>query len=146
MTRKTAVIITLSIYAILIVYSGINAFPTYGLYQVPYSPIIYCTPLNNINWIENIVPWIDFVIYIIAPSTIMIVANVLIIWKLREMRKQRRLMTRTESNEENKGYGGNRIAVMLICVSTFFILTTMPWGIFFIGKYLDYLVCSTCSK
>ena len=135
MTRKSAVIIVLSLYAILIVYSSVNIFPTYGLFQEPNSTFIYCTPLRNINWMKNILPWIDGMMYTIVPSTIMILSNISIIWKLKQMTKKRRHMTNIESNDEDKGYGENRIAVMLICVSTFFILTTMPLGIFFIGEY-----------
>ncbi len=135
MTRKTAFLVILSLFVIFVGYSSVNIFPSYGLYQEPNSTFIFCTPLNHIGWHKNILPWIDGLIYTIVPSSIMIVSNISIIWKLRQTMKQRRFMTNTESNEDNKGYGGNRIAVMLICVSTFFVLTTMPFGIFFIGGY-----------
>ena len=74
-------------------------------------------------------------IYTVAPSSIIIASNVSIILKLQQMTKQRRFMTNMGSDGNDKENGERRIAVMLICVSTFFVLTTMPWGIFFIGKY-----------
>ncbi len=138
-TRKTALITVLCLFAIFVVYSGVNILPSYGLYREPNSTLAFCMPLNNRDYIENILSWIDGIIYTLVPSSIMIVSNIAIIWKLRQMAIQRKFMSNTESREGDKGNDENKITIMLICVSTFFMLTTMPVGILVIGKYITFV-------
>ena len=132
-TRKIACIVVTSITVFFILYSSINILPNYRLLTQPNSTYAFCTPVSNKDYIRSILPWIDTIFHSIAPSVIMIISNVLIIWRLKQAAKFRRSMTSEGAGVDDK-YGGTKVAVMLITVSVFFVCTTLPRGIFFIGK------------
>ncbi len=131
--RRTAGVVVLIIILIFSLYSSTNIFPNISLSQEINSTFAQCSPVNSVYYMHVILPWIDTFVYTIAPSIIITVCNILIILRLRQAAKQRRYMTNTESATEGR-YGGRKIAIMLVTVSAFFVLTTLPLGILHIGK------------
>ena len=127
-----------AITIIFVLYSSINILPNYRLYTDANTTFAYCLPVNNGYYVKSILPWIDIILYTIAPSTIITISNVLIILRLKQAAKLRRSMTNTGTSNDEK-HGGTKVAVMLITVSVFFVLTTLPLGIFLIGKIKIFL-------
>lgn len=79
----------------------------------------------------SVMYWIEGTVYAFAPLTIIIIGNVLIVRKLVSAQARRSKMN-AESKSDVKA-----ITVMLILVSAFFLILTLPNSIWFIGLGLN---------
>ncbi len=132
--RRNAIIAVISLILIMMVYSACNTFPNLDLIYDPFTEIHYCLPVNNVNYMFNINPWIDQALYQIVPGTIIFTLNILIIWKLKSAQSSRRGMTSSSASCDNEKDKTRQVTLMLLMVSSFFLLTTLPLCIYQIGK------------
>ena len=80
-----------------------------------------------------LIPWIDIAIYGMVPSIVILCTNVAILWKVLSSRAQRRLMTMSNIPQQMNNF---KMVPMLVLVSMFFVVTTIPVCIYYISKYL----------
>ena len=146
MRRRTAFLAIMILIVLLMVYSAANVFPHFALFVEPHTGIKMCMPVKNLYYQEVILPWLDQVIYTITPPIIIFTMNALIIWKLYSAISTRKGLTMNHNNKDEKDDATRRVTVMLLTVSSFFLLTTLPLCIFHIGEY-RYISCNSlvCS-
>ena len=89
-------------------------------------------PNPHYEFAANIlIPWIDIVIYGMAPSTVILCANVAILWKVMNSRAKRKLIMSNVPQQINNF----KMIPMLVLVSMFFVVTTVPICVYYISKY-----------
>ena len=130
--RRNAIIAVISLILIMMIYSAWNTFPSLDLVYDPFTEIHYCLPVKNVNYMFNISPWIDQALYQIVPGTIIFTLNILIIWKLKSAQSARREITSAPGDNEKDRT--RQVTLMLLMVSSFFLLTTLPLCIYQLGK------------
>ena len=78
-----------------------------------------------------LIPWIDIAIYAIVPTIFIASGNIAILWKVLKSGTERRQLVQNMPNRM-KDY---KMIPMLILLSTFFMVTSIPICIYFISKY-----------
>ena len=90
-------------------------------------------PNPQYHFAANIlIPWIDITIYGVVPSIVILCTNVAILWKVLSSRAQRRQMTMSNIPQQMNNF---KMVPMLVLVSMFFVVTTIPVCIYYISKY-----------
>ena len=90
-------------------------------------------PNPQYHFVANIlIPWIDITIYGVVPSIVILCTNVAILWKVLSSRAQRRQMTMSNIPQQMNNF---KMVPMLVLVSMFFVVTTIPVCIYYISKY-----------
>ncbi len=135
MRRRTAIMAVTIVIILLTIFAAVNVFPHFDLFIEPYSGIKMCMPTRNVYYHEMILPWIDQVIYTMAASILISTMNVLIIWKLYRAKSKRKDLTTGHDKKSKNEDMTHRVTVMLLTVSCFFLLSTLPLCIFHIGRY-----------
>ena len=130
--RKTAWIIVFTLGLILGI-GNIHVFFMYELYSPSNSTDTYCAVVSSeYHFAASIlIPWIDITVFTIIPSTLIISGNTVIIYNLVKAGLRRTDMTQTNSSAKQSYY---KILPMLLLVSTFFVTTTIPICVYFVGK------------
>ena len=111
---------------------NIHVFFMYNLQTLPNGTDTFCMVVNPeyqfATWI--LIPWIDMTVFAIVPSLLIVLGNISIIYKLVKAGVRRTDMVQGNTNK-NAHY---KIIPMLLLVSTFFVATSLPICIYFIGK------------
>ena len=130
MTRRTAwiVVTTLSgFFAVL----NIHVFFMYDLQTASNSTEQVCVVMEKFGfWDSYVIAWAGMTLYTLLPSAIIIAGNITIVYKLHKSRKMKAFQEGT--TEVKKSI--SKIIPMLLVVSTVFVASTLPLGIFYIGE------------
>ncbi len=128
MTTKAAVIVVISVC---IVFGIVNThvFIMFTLHTDGFTSV--CIPRDHYFNLESvIVPWLDITLYTLLPSSLVIIINIVILYKIKKSTSMGLAQEGTTQAQKSL----YRIVPMLLLVSTVFVVCTLPAGIFFIGK------------
>ena len=122
----------IAVMTIFICVFGLNCHILYGYGQV-YKPSASgkyrCVPLYDdyLEFLDNILPWIDFAFTFAIPFVLLLTCNMIIIVTLRKNRLRRRKLSISQI-----GKGGHSITVMLIMLCVVFFICLTPVSIYLI--------------
>ncbi|CAH1784826.1 unnamed protein product [Owenia fusiformis] len=136
-SRKSSAI-TLFIVGILLTAANLHFFWTAGIIPAPRKRnSTICNLSGNqykVFW-RQYWPWIDATLRSYLPFTLIVLSNSLIIAKILQTRRQRKLLTSRTCNHSN---GITSMTAMLIGISIGYIITTSPISVFF--AYVNYIM------
>lgn len=128
-TMKAGIVVAVTFVCLFLL--NVHFFFGYGLVHKPlYVRAPWqCTPINDdyMDFRDDILPWLDFVVAFLLPFTILTVGNVMIIVKLRINTVRRRKMSLTQKEKE-----GRSVTFMLIALCVIFFICLTPVSIFLI--------------
>ena len=114
----------------------------YELLTPPNSTSTFCL-VGNPNYYfadRTLLPWIDIAVYVIIPTILITFGNTIIMYKVIKAGITRTDMTQLNTSAKPTYY---KILPMLLLVSTFFVATSLPICVYFLGKiYVCYNMCS----
>ena len=98
-------------------------------------------PNQHYEFAANVlIPWIDIVIYGMGPSTVILCTNVAILWKVMNSRAKSKLIMSNVPQQKNTF----KMVPMLVLVSMFFVVTTIPVCVYYISKYPFSVLIASC--
>ena len=80
-----------------------------------------------------VLPWIDIAIYALIPAILIVSGNICILWKVLNSVMERRKLTMRSAAGRVNNY---KMMPMLMLMSMFFMITTIPICIYYISKCL----------
>ena len=90
-----------------------------------------------------LIPWIDIAIYAIIPAIFIACGNIAILWKVMKSRVERKQLMMQNISDIMNDY---KMVPMLLLLSSFFMVTTIPICIYFIGKWAHCIVYEVFAK
>ncbi|XP_050396627.2 FMRFamide receptor-like [Patella vulgata] len=128
-----------TIFALLITFVAINMhfFWTVGLHQSVNGGEMKCDSSPDHAYLVNVVwPWIDALLYSFVPFVLILIFNILIIFRIFRATTGREYLQNRGKNIRRFNLEGNsRLTIMLLTVSFTFLVTTLPMNIGIIGSF-----------
>ena len=130
--RRTAWIVIILLTVVLAVGNSFVFF-IFELRTPPNETETLCyVPNPQYHFAANVlIPWIDIAMYAIVPALLIASGNVAILLKVLKSKAKRRKLVIQNIPERMKDY---KMVPMLILLSTFFMVTTIPVCIYYISK------------
>ena len=119
------------------------AYYNFSCYTWMNQKICYCVN-NAISYSYNQIPWTyyyetfayQYLTYFV-PMVFIIITEILLIYKLNIAFRKRKQLIKKASGSKNES-NDNRLNLIVICMSTFYIIIILPWCI--IGAFFQYIV------
>ena len=133
MTKRTAGIVV-TIASLILGATSITISTTYPVLTLAERGDVcemYKSKSKYKYWVANLISWIDLILYALLPALIIVISNSVIVRVLANNK-----MKQPGQGETSVHKSFNKIVPMLLLVSTFFVICTLPVCISIICEYL----------
>ena len=130
--RRTAWIVVVTITTVLAVGNSFVFFMFELQIPLNETKTLCYVPNPRYHFAANVlIPWIDIAIYSVIPTIFIACGNIAILWKVLKSRVERKQLMMQNIPDRMNDY---KMIPMLILLSLFFMVTTIPICIYYIGK------------